>query len=100
MYENFELFGPTWSRLGATPGKSSGPLAGRPRGWGSRMLKRPDMKLDVCPIREALNRVLFLFHNTSQPDNDGMISEESTGGFFIWDILRHLGKPFLNPKHS
>lgn len=58
------------------------------------------MKLDVCPIREALNQVLLLFHNTFQPDNEGMISEESTGGFFIWDILRHLGKPLLNPKHS
>lgn len=53
------------------------------------MLKRPDGKIDTHPIREALNQVLLLFHNTFQSDNNGIISEESTGGLFIWDILWH-----------
>ena len=51
------------------------------------MLKRPDGKIDTHPIREALNQVLLLFHNTFQSDNNGIISEESTGGLFIWDTL-------------
>jgi len=53
---------------------------------GSRLLKRPDEKIDTHPIREALNQVLLLFHNTFQ-SNNGIISEESTGGLFLWDIL-------------
>lgn len=56
-------------------------------GAGSRLLKRPDEKIDAHPIREALNQVLLLFHNTFQSDNNGIISEESTGGLFLWDIL-------------
>ena len=66
-----ELFGATRSQSGATPGKSSGPLAGGPWGMGKQNARRPNMKLDVCPIRGGLYHILLVFHNTSQPDHCG-----------------------------
>lgn len=102
MYVNFELYIPTCSCLGEHWENLQGHLQEDPRGWGSRMLRRPDMKLDVCPLREAINQ-----SSTTLPSQTtmarlrcGMISEESTGGFFIRNMLLHFEKLFLVPKHS